>query len=112
MRFFQNDTGNADAYYEPNSVDGPAQDDAFREPPLRISGDADRYNHREGNDDYVQPRALFALFDEAQRQRLFANIAAAMQGVPIDIVTRQIEHFRKVDPDYAHGVTEALGSTS
>jgi catalase len=112
MRFFQNDTGNADAYYEPNSVDGPAQDDSFREPPLRISGDADRYNHREGNDDYVQPRALFALFDEAQRQRLFANIAAAMQGVPIDIVTRQIEHFRKVDPDYAHGVTEALGSAS
>jgi catalase len=112
MRFFQNDTGNADAYYEPNSVDGPAQDDSFREPPLRISGDADRYNHREGNDDYVQPRALFALFDEAQRQRLFANIAAAMQGVPIDIVARQIEHFRKVDPDYARGVTEALGSTS
>ena len=28
------------------------------EPPLRISGDAERYNHRVGNDDYSQPRAL------------------------------------------------------
>ncbi len=49
MRFFQNDTGNPDAYYEPNSVDGPREDVSFAEPPLRISGDADRYNHRRGD---------------------------------------------------------------
>ena len=46
---------NPDAYYEPNSVSGPAQDDRLREPPLKLSGDADRYNHRDGNDDYRQP---------------------------------------------------------
>ncbi len=28
------------------------------EPPLESPGDADRYNHRDGNDDYGQPRAL------------------------------------------------------
>ena len=44
MRFFKNDTGNPDAYYEPNSFNGPAEAPEFREPPLRISGDADRYN--------------------------------------------------------------------
>lgn len=109
MRFFENDTGNPDAYYEPNSMDGPVQDPTVAEPPLRISGDASRYDHRAGNDDYVQPRALFNLFDTAQKERLFQNIAAAMQGVPEAIVQRQLVHFTKVDPEYGAGVAKALG---
>ena len=108
MRFFQNDTGDADAYYEPNSLGGPAQDESYREPPLRISGEADRFDYRQGNDDYGQPRALFELFDAGQRERLFANIAAAMAGVPRDIVERQLGHFEMVHPDYAAGVRQAL----
>ena len=48
-----------DAYYEPNSFGGPVQDKRFAEPPLGISGDADRYNHRDGNDDYTQPAIFF-----------------------------------------------------
>jgi len=43
---------NADAYYEPNSFAGPAERPELAEPPLKISGDADRYNHRIGNDDF------------------------------------------------------------
>ena len=109
MRFLANDTGNPDAYYEPNSVDGPAQDPGYREPPLPVSGDADRYDHRNGNDDYAQPRALFEMFDNDQRRRLFTNIAEAMQGVPEEIVQRQLEHFRLVHPAYASGVAAALG---
>jgi catalase len=109
MRFFQNDTGNPDAYYEPNSMGGPAQDPSYAEPPMRISGDASRYDHRAGNDDYSQPRALFRLFDAAQKERLFQNIAAAMQGVPEAIVQRQLAHFAKVDPEYGAGVARALG---
>src|SRR5690606_15657824 len=67
MRFFDNNESNPDAYYEPNSFAGPIEAPEFREPPLRISGDADRYDHREGNDDYGQPRALFNLFDDEQK---------------------------------------------
>ena len=37
MRFFGNDTGNPDAYYEPNSFGGPVEDPSVEEPPLRIS---------------------------------------------------------------------------
>ncbi len=108
MRFFGQLTGNVDAYYEPNSFGGPVQDDRFREPPLKISGDADRYNHRDGNDDYRQPRALFELFDDGQKQRLFTNIAESMIGVPGFIIERQLGHFEKVHPDYAAGVRKAL----
>ncbi len=108
MRFFEPLTGNVDAYYEPNSFGGAAQDERFREPPLKISGDADRYNHRDGNDDYRQPRALFELFDRDQRRRLCSNMAAAMYGIPGHIVERQLGHLAKVHPDYAAGVRDAL----
>jgi catalase len=108
MRFFGGATGNPDAFYEPNSFNGPVEQTQFREPPLRISGDAARYNHREGNDDYTQPGNLFRLFDEGQRQRLFRNIAESMHGVPHDIIERQIAHFRKADPAYGDGVARAI----
>lgn len=41
----------------------------------------------------------------AQKQRLFDNIAAAMQGVP---ERRQFAHFSKADPAYGAGVARAL----
>ncbi len=109
MRFFRNDTGNPDAYYEPNSVGGPKEAAEYREPPLRISGDADRYNHRVGNDDYTQPGNLFRLLTPAERERLMDNIAAAMQGVPKHIVERQVAHFAKCDPAYGAGVARRMG---
>ena len=107
MRFFPN-FPNPDAYYEPNSFNGPVENPDFAEPPLKISGDAARYNHREGNDDYGQPRELFNLFDDGQKARLFSNIAESMQGVPKDIIERQLKHFDKVDPAYGKGVRDAL----
>jgi catalase len=109
MRFFEPLTGNPDAYYEPNSFDGPAQDKRFAEPPLKISGDADRYNHRDGNDDYRQPGDLFRLMGAQAQARLMDNIAEAMQGVPVEIVKRQISHFYKADPDYGIGVAKRMG---
>jgi catalase len=111
MRFFRNDTGNPDAFYEPNSFGGPVEDPSVAEPPLRISGDAARYDHRLGNDDFSQPRALFRLFGEGQKQRLFGNIAEAMQGVPKEIVERQLALFDRVDPAYGAGVRAALAKT-
>ena len=100
---------NPDAYYEPNSFNGPVQDERFVEPPLAISGDAARYNHRDGNDDYRQPGDLFRLMTPEQQQKLFGNIAAAMSGVHKEIVQRQLVHFHKADPAYAAGVAKALG---
>ena len=106
MRFDENGGGGVN--YEPNSFGGPAEDDSYREPPLKISGDADRYNHRDGNDDYGQAGDLFRLMDDGQRRRLCENIARAMNGAPDDIIDRQLAHFKKADPDYAKGVSAAL----
>jgi len=37
------------------------------------------------------------------------NIAEAMQGVPVDIVKRQVAHFSKADPAYGQGVARRMG---
>jgi catalase len=107
MRFFDN-MPNPDAYYEPNSFGGPREDASFTEPPLDLHGPGARFDHRDGNDDFSQPRALFLLLDDAQRERLFANIAAAMKGVPACITERQTELFRQVHPAFGNGVSAAL----
>lgn len=105
-------TGSPDAFYEPNSFGGPTEDPAVMEPPLQISGDADRFSQADGSgqkvDDFTQPRALFELFDEGQRARLFSNIADAMSGVGIEIMERQCRLFDKVHPEYGAGVRSAL----
>jgi len=95
--------------YEPNSMGGPVEDKKFLEPPLKISGNADRYDHRDGADDYTQPGALFQLMNESQKEQLFGNVAAAMDGVPDRIKARQLVHFFKADPDYGRGVAQKLG---
>jgi catalase len=102
---------NPDAYYEPNSFGGPVEDQGLREPALAISGDAARYNHRDGNDDYRQPGDLFRLMSPEQKDQLFHNIKAAMDGVPLEIIKRQIVHFYKADPEYGIGVATRLGLT-
>ena len=98
-----------DAYYEPNSFNGPIEDKSFAEPAFETGDVADRYNHRIGNDDFSQPRALFELMSANQKEQLFSNIAAAMDIVPRNIIDRQIALFEQVHPDYAAGVKKALG---
>ncbi|OKH43747.1 catalase [Calothrix sp. HK-06] len=107
MRFDGN--SGASVNYEPNSFNGPVEDPQYKEPPLKISGAADRYDHREGNDDYSQAGKLFKLLPTEGKQRLFNNIAAAMKEVPRFIIERQLKHFAKADPAYGEGVAKALG---
>jgi catalase len=95
------------ANYEPNRFGDFTQDRNAAEPPL-AAGTIDHYDHREDDDYYSQPGALFRLFDEGERQRLFENIARHIDGVPEDIVARQLEHFRRADPAYAEGVAAAI----
>ncbi len=98
-----------DAYYEPNSFNGAIENKSFAEPAFETGNIADRYNHRIGNDDFSQVTALFNLMSVSQKEQLFSNIAAAMDGVPANIVDRQIALFEQVHVDYASGVKKALG---
>ncbi|QBQ95778.1 catalase [Paraburkholderia pallida] len=95
--------------YEPSRTGDFAQRPQAGEPAL-AAGAVDHYDHREDDDYYSQPGALFRLFDAGQRERLFANIARAIAGVPDEIVQRQIEHFRRADPAYGQGVSAAIAA--
>ncbi len=107
MRFDANSGGAVN--YEPNSFGGPKECPAFAEPPLKISGDAARHNHRDGNDDYTQPGNLFRLMTPDAQERLFGNIGRHMGAVPLEIQLRQLCHFFRADPAYGMGVARALG---
>lgn len=97
-------------HYEPNSYGVWDEQPSFREPPLKIRGDAAHYDFREDDDDYYkQPGNLFRLMSDEQRQVLFANTARAIDGAPDFVKRRHIANCMKADPEYGRGIAEALG---
>ncbi len=94
--------------YEPNSFDGPKENHMYDEPPLELHGDAKRYDRTVNNDHFRQPRDLFNLMNVEQKQQLFCNIAASMEGVEQTIIDAQMKLYEQVLPEYANGVKEAL----
>ncbi|MEH2919820.1 catalase [Samsonia erythrinae] len=97
------------ATYEPNSFGVFQEQPDFSEPPLTLAGSADHWNHREDEDYYTQPRALFNLLSAEEHQRMFKRIAEELSQVPEAIQDRQIALFNRVDPAYGAGVAKALG---
>lgn len=104
------DNGGATFNYEPDSFGGPKADSAYREPPLRISGDADRYDQPRGvDDDYIQPGNLFRLMTPAEQARLMDNIVGSLRKTSKEIQERMVKHFTKADPAYGKGIKDRLG---
>jgi catalase len=95
--------------YEPNSKGEWAEQPDFSEPPLRIDDQAGRWDHREDDDYYSQPAALFNLMTDAQKQVLFENTARSVGGANRQIQFRHIQNCYKADPAYGEGVAKALG---
>ena len=95
--------------YEPNSYGEWQQQPEFVEPPLRLEGAADHWNHREDTDYYSQPGKLFRLMTTDKKELLFANTARAIGGAPREIQIRHIGNCLKADPAYGKGVADALG---
>ncbi|MCA8241927.1 catalase [Burkholderia sp. AU32262] len=93
--------------YEPSRHGDFSANPAAAEPPVQ-AGTVDRYDHRDDDDYYSQPRALFRLFSADQKERLFANIGRAISGVPQDVVDRVLAHLERIDPAYAAGVRTAI----
>ena len=108
MRF--DDNGGSSPNYEPNSFGGPKEDHTYDEPPLKISGDADRYEQKRGvDDDYIQPGNLFRLMRSDEQKRLVENIAASLKKVPKNIQEKMIGHFARADKAYGEGISKLLG---
>ncbi|MCC6135355.1 MAG: catalase [Candidatus Contendobacter sp.] len=97
--------------YEPNSAGEWQEQPDFREPPLKLTGDADHWNYREDDADYFsQAGDLFRIMRPDEQQRLFENTARALGDAPAAIKQRHVEHCRKADPAYGEGVSRALSA--
>lgn len=108
MRF--DDNGGSDRNYEPSHFNVPTESPEFREPPLKISGNADRYaQNTPANNDFNQAGNLYKLLSEAEKQEIVNNIAASLKGVNKDIQQLQVSHFCKCDPQYGAEIAKQLG---
>ncbi|MFZ3229814.1 MAG: catalase [Pseudobdellovibrio sp.] len=107
MRF----DGNSSQYdnYEPNGFNGPKQSESFAEPPLRISGDAARYDAHKDNDEYSQAGDLYRIFTEQQKDQITSVIAGTMQGIPEEIIKPNLMNFARCDQDYGQRIANKLG---
>ncbi|WP_313001665.1 catalase [Chryseobacterium gleum] len=94
--------------YEPNSFNQWKDQPDFSEPPLKITGDAGHWNHREDDDYYSQPGNLFKLMTDKQKQALFHNTASSIGQADQFIQIRHIRNCYKADPEYGKGVASAL----
>ena len=95
--------------YEPNSFGQWKEQPDFSEPPLKITGDAAHWDHREDEDYFSQPGNLFRLMSTEHKNLLFTNTAAAIGGAQQFIQIRHIRNCYKADPEYGRGVANALG---
>lgn len=97
-------------HYEPNSFGQWQGQPEFTEPPLKITGDAKFWDfHDDDNDYFEQPRRLFALMSQDQKNVLFENTARAMGDAAEFVKFRHIRNCNACDPDYGAGVAAALG---
>ena len=94
--------------YQPNSFGGPVSDSSMKEPPLKISGYAYRYNSHKENDDYSQAGALYNIMSEGEKDRLTTTIAGTMQSLTKDLALKNIEHFKKCDSDYGNRIEKKI----
>ncbi|MBS0609461.1 MAG: catalase [Proteobacteria bacterium] len=97
-------------HYEPNSFGQWQAQPEFAEPPLKINGDARHWSFHEDDANYFeQPRKLFQLMTDAQKQALFGNTARAMGDAPEFVKFRHIRNCHAAEPAYGAGVAQALG---
>lgn len=94
--------------YEPNSFEGPKESPEYKEPPLKISGDADRYGQPIEDVDFVQPGKLYKLMSKDEQNRLINNIVSNLKHTPEEIQKRMVELFTRADKDYGNRVKKGL----
>ena len=95
--------------YVPNRFGGPIDNLTFKEPPLKISGDADRYNQPRVDADFIQPGNLFRLMTPEEQDRLIQNLVNSLKTVPKFIQERMVKHFFKADSNWGERVSTELG---
>lgn len=108
MRF--DDNCGASRNYEPSNYPVPTESPEYKEPPLRISGDADRYDQRTPeNNDFKQAGDLYRILPENEKRDLVINLINSLKPVSKPIQKLQLSYFYQADPEYGSAIAEGLG---
>ncbi|MFC2947771.1 catalase [Virgibacillus sediminis] len=101
--------GGSKPNYEPNSLNGPAEDLTKKTTPFDVEGQADSVSYN-SDDHYTQAGDLYRLMSDDEKARLVKNFADHLRPVESEeIKLRQIEHFYKADPEWGSAIAEDLG---
>ncbi|GAA6525395.1 catalase [Intrasporangium sp. DVR] len=94
----------------PNSYGRYSSQPQYKEPAWKIDPYADRFNHREDDQDYfTQPGILFReKMTPEQQQALFENTTRAIAGASRETIERHIANCTKADAAYGAGVRAAI----
>lgn len=108
MRFDDNSADSRN--YEPSSYPVPSESPEYKEPPLAISGDADRYDQVTAeNNDFKQAGDLYRIMPENEKKDLVNNLINHMKPVSKPIQKLQLSYFYKADPEYGESIAKGLG---
>ncbi|KAJ2722524.1 catalase A, partial [Coemansia sp. Benny D115] len=96
--------------YEPNSFGGPQQRPAVREidSGTKVEGFVGRHSYELTDADFEQPRALYNLLSESEKQDLVNNIAADISGAQLIFQRNIVPHLKRIHEDYGGRVEEIL----
>ena len=96
--------------YVPNSYGEWAQQETYRDSAFALSGDMDRYEQKDENDDcFHQPGDLYRLMTEDKKQVLIENTARNMESTTENIKYRHAAHCYLADSDYGMRFAKACG---
>ena len=107
---YTDNNGGGGPNYWPNSFGGPDPKPDAVEPPIELSGKADRHAYTLVDDDFVQAGDLYRKVMTGQdRINLVNNIVGHLKRTQTRIQLRQTALFYKADPEYGRRVAEGLG---
>ncbi|KAJ1647405.1 catalase A [Dispira simplex] len=102
--------GGSKPNYEPNSFGGPHQtnDKYVSYVPTRLEGTVGRHTYQLTDDDFIQPGNLYRLQSPHEKDELIKNIVGHLKYAKKFIQERQVQHFKRADPEYGRRVEEGL----
>jgi catalase len=107
---FTDNQGGAPNYF-PNSFSGPVESVRARKliVPTKVTGDIDRFDSGETEDNYVQASVFYRkVLDAAARTRLINNIVGHLSAASQFIQERAVKNFSNVDADFGKRLAEGL----
>ncbi|XP_014366589.2 catalase [Papilio machaon] len=97
--------------YFPNSFSGPQECPRAQrlQPRYNVSGDVDRYDSGQTEDNFTQATALYKqVFDDAEKARCVANIVGNLKDAAGFIQERAVKIFSQIHPDLGSKVAAGL----